>query len=87
MAHLPVEDVTLDGEAVCLLEDGRPDFHALRSGQFCTTKGFGRGGEGFLRGARVRKVGQSAARELKNPSRYFSFPKVSPTSSSLGVAS
>ena len=29
--RLPVVDVTLDGEAVCLLKDGRPDFHALRS--------------------------------------------------------
>jgi ATP-dependent DNA ligase len=35
MARLPVEDVTLDGEAVCLLEDGRPDFHALRSRHAC----------------------------------------------------
>src|SRR5687767_13205448 len=35
MARLNVEDVTLDGEAVCLLEDGRPDFHALRSRHGC----------------------------------------------------
>jgi ATP-dependent DNA ligase len=35
MARLPVESVTLDGEAVCLLEDGRPDFHALRSRHAC----------------------------------------------------
>jgi hypothetical protein len=34
-ARLPVEDVTLDGEAVCLLDDGRPDFHALRSRHAC----------------------------------------------------
>jgi ATP-dependent DNA ligase len=35
MARLPVESVILDGEAVCLLEDGRPDFHPLRSRQAC----------------------------------------------------
>jgi bifunctional non-homologous end joining protein LigD len=35
MARLPVEDVIIDGEAVCLLEDGRPDFHALRSRHTC----------------------------------------------------
>ena len=35
IARLPVESVILDGEAVCLLEDGRPDFHALRSRQAC----------------------------------------------------
>ena len=35
IALLPVEGVILDGEAVCLLEDGRPDFHALRSRQAC----------------------------------------------------
>jgi bifunctional non-homologous end joining protein LigD len=35
IARLPVESVTLDGEAVCLLEDGRPDFHALRSRHAC----------------------------------------------------
>jgi len=35
IARLPVESVTLDGEAVCLLQDGRPDFHALRSRQAC----------------------------------------------------
>src|SRR5687767_6473127 len=35
MARLPVESVILDGEAVCLLEDGRPDFHALRSRHAC----------------------------------------------------
>ena len=27
--------MTLDGEAVCLLADGRPDFHALRSRPAC----------------------------------------------------
>jgi ATP dependent DNA ligase domain len=35
MARLPVKSVILDGEAVCLLEDGRPDFHALRSRHPC----------------------------------------------------
>ena len=35
MEQLPVENVIIDGEAVCLLEDGRPDFHALRSRQAC----------------------------------------------------
>jgi bifunctional non-homologous end joining protein LigD len=35
MARLPVESVIVDGEAVCLLEDGRPDFHALRSRTAC----------------------------------------------------
>ena len=35
MARLPVESVTLDGEPVCLLEDGRPDFRALRSRHDC----------------------------------------------------
>jgi bifunctional non-homologous end joining protein LigD len=35
IARLPVESVILDGEAVCLLEDGRPDFHALRSRKAC----------------------------------------------------
>ena len=35
MARLPVESVILDGEAVCLLEDGRPDLHALRSRHAC----------------------------------------------------
>ena len=29
--RLEVEDVVIDGEAACLLEDGRPDFDALRS--------------------------------------------------------
>ena len=33
--RLPVESIVMDGEAVCLLEDGRPDFHALRSKQAC----------------------------------------------------
>jgi bifunctional non-homologous end joining protein LigD len=33
--QLPVENVVLDGEAVCLREDGRPDFHALRSKHAC----------------------------------------------------
>jgi bifunctional non-homologous end joining protein LigD len=32
---LPFENFTLDGEAVCLLEDGHPDFHALRSKHTC----------------------------------------------------
>jgi len=35
MERLDVDSVTIDGEAVCLLEDGRPDFHALRSSQAC----------------------------------------------------
>jgi ATP-dependent DNA ligase len=35
MARLPIEDVIIDGEAVCLLENGRPDFHALRSRHAC----------------------------------------------------
>jgi hypothetical protein len=35
MARLPFESVIIDGEAVCLLEDGRPDFHALRSRHGC----------------------------------------------------
>jgi bifunctional non-homologous end joining protein LigD len=35
LARLPVESVIIDGEAVCLLEDGRPDFHALRSRHAC----------------------------------------------------
>jgi len=30
-----VDSVTIDGEAVCLLEDGRPDFHTLRSRPTC----------------------------------------------------
>src|SRR5215212_5433022 len=29
--RLPVESIVLDGEAVCLTDDGRSDFHALRS--------------------------------------------------------
>jgi len=33
--RLPVGAVTIDGEAVCLLPDGRPDFHALRAKQAC----------------------------------------------------
>ena len=33
--QLPVESIVLDGEAVCLREDGRPDFHALRSKHAC----------------------------------------------------
>jgi ATP-dependent DNA ligase len=33
--RLPVESVILDGEAVCLLPDGRPDFGALRSKHSC----------------------------------------------------
>jgi len=33
--QLKVDSVTLDGEAVCLLADGRPDFHALRSRPAC----------------------------------------------------
>jgi bifunctional non-homologous end joining protein LigD len=35
MARLPVESVIIDGEAVCLLEDERPNFHALRSRHAC----------------------------------------------------
>jgi ATP-dependent DNA ligase len=30
MVRLPVKSIIIDGEAVCLLEEGRPDFHALR---------------------------------------------------------
>ena len=33
--RLDVDSVTIDGGAVCLLEDGRPDFHALRASQAC----------------------------------------------------
>jgi len=33
--RLPVENVAIDGEAVCLLPDGRPDFGALRSKHAC----------------------------------------------------
>src|SRR5215218_6222872 len=33
--RLEVEDLVIDGEAVCLLEDGRPDFDALRSKHAC----------------------------------------------------
>ncbi len=32
---LPVERLVLDGEAVCLRDDGHPDFHALRSKRGC----------------------------------------------------
>jgi hypothetical protein len=32
---LPVDSVIIDGEAVCLRENGRPDFHALRSKRTC----------------------------------------------------
>lgn len=35
MARLPVKSVTIDGEAVYLREDGRPDFLALRSKRTC----------------------------------------------------
>jgi bifunctional non-homologous end joining protein LigD len=35
LRRTPIEAVTIDGEAVCLLEDGRPDFHALRLKQSC----------------------------------------------------
>ena len=35
LGRLEVESIIIDGEAVCLLEDGRPDFHALRSSQAC----------------------------------------------------
>jgi bifunctional non-homologous end joining protein LigD len=35
MSRLPVKSVILDGESVCRLEDGRPDFHALRSRHAC----------------------------------------------------
>ena len=31
LERLPMESITLDGEAVCLTADGRSDFHALRS--------------------------------------------------------
>jgi bifunctional non-homologous end joining protein LigD len=33
--RLEVDDVVIDGEAVCLLPDGRPDFHALQSKRAC----------------------------------------------------
>jgi ATP-dependent DNA ligase len=33
--RLPVESIVLDGEAVCLLPDGRPDFGVLRSKHAC----------------------------------------------------
>jgi bifunctional non-homologous end joining protein LigD len=33
--RLPGGNLTVDGEAVCLREDGRPDFHALRSKRGC----------------------------------------------------
>jgi ATP-dependent DNA ligase len=33
--RLPVESVINDGEAVCLLEDGRTHFHVLRSRDAC----------------------------------------------------
>jgi bifunctional non-homologous end joining protein LigD len=33
--QLPVGSITLDGEAVCLLQDGRPDFNRLRSRLGC----------------------------------------------------
>ena len=32
---LPVKSITLDGEAVCLREDGRPDFNRLRTAEGC----------------------------------------------------
>ena len=35
LERLHVESVILDGEAVCLLPDGRPDFGALRSRRAC----------------------------------------------------
>src|SRR5215207_6411541 len=33
--RLPVQSIILDGEAVCLLRNGHPDFHALRSKTGC----------------------------------------------------
>ena len=35
IGRLEVASGIIDGEAVCLLEDGRPDFHALRSRRAC----------------------------------------------------
>jgi bifunctional non-homologous end joining protein LigD len=35
LGRLPVESVVLDGEVVCLREDGRPDFNWLRSKKGC----------------------------------------------------
>ncbi len=32
---LPCETIVLDGEAVCLREDGRPDFNAMRTRAAC----------------------------------------------------
>jgi bifunctional non-homologous end joining protein LigD len=32
---LPVKSITLDGEAVCIREDGRPDFNRLRTAEGC----------------------------------------------------
>jgi bifunctional non-homologous end joining protein LigD len=40
IGRLKVESVVLDGEAVCLLDDGRPDFHGLRSWEGCKTARF-----------------------------------------------
>ena len=37
IGRLKVDSVVLDGEAVCLLDDGRPDFHGLRSREGCKT--------------------------------------------------
>jgi ATP-dependent DNA ligase len=33
--RLPVQSIVLDGEAVCLAPDGRPDFHALHAKAGC----------------------------------------------------
>jgi ATP-dependent DNA ligase len=35
VAALPVDEVTLDGEAVVLRKDGRPDFFALSARPRC----------------------------------------------------
>jgi bifunctional non-homologous end joining protein LigD len=35
IGQLPVESIILDGEVVCLREDGRPDFNRLRSKEGC----------------------------------------------------
>jgi bifunctional non-homologous end joining protein LigD len=40
LGQLPVESVTLDGEAVCLREDGRPDFNRLRTKRGCAEARF-----------------------------------------------
>jgi bifunctional non-homologous end joining protein LigD len=40
IGQLPVESVILDGEAVCIREDGRPDFNRLRSKEGCAEARF-----------------------------------------------